>query len=310
MKEKFAQWLKRTCKLFGEEMMSMGLSILDIGTHFFRKGVATALSNNPGGPQSVSIWLRAGWSLGNVQNRYIFVGSGGDQFVGRAATGLNVNEEEFACLPPHFHDLVLSVSEWERILLGYSTWYDERFRPVVPFLLASLVYHQDWIAANFPPKHPIFFSSVWTSPLLANVKKVVLDGFLKNSISNLVASGIPPQVALFGRMSKVETKLDSIIDMLHKQQEDVISTQVERQQSTPVTLSVLTNALTEMHARLLRDIGQQSSCQGLSTTNTIESRPQDLVQTFALPQPMEKKIDFFPAVRVFDMWRFWFDGFP
>lgn len=87
VKEKFAQWLKRTCKQYDDEMLSIGLSILDIGSHSFRKGVATALSNNPGGPQSVSIWLRAGWSLGNVQNRYIFVGSGGDQFVGRAATG-------------------------------------------------------------------------------------------------------------------------------------------------------------------------------------------------------------------------------
>ena len=68
-------------------MVPLGLSIVDIGTHSFRKVVATALAKNPGRPQSVSIWLRAAWSLGNVQNRYLFYGSGGDQFVGRAATG-------------------------------------------------------------------------------------------------------------------------------------------------------------------------------------------------------------------------------
>ena len=67
--------------------MAMGMSITDIGTHSCRKGAATAISNCPGGPQSVSIWLRAGWSLGSVQDRYIFAGSGGDQFVGRAAAG-------------------------------------------------------------------------------------------------------------------------------------------------------------------------------------------------------------------------------
>ncbi|KAH9141604.1 hypothetical protein AeRB84_014234, partial [Aphanomyces euteiches] len=120
-KDKFSKWLRRTCKEFGDEILSLGLSILEIGTHSFRKGVATALSNNPGGPQSVSIWLRAGWSLGNVQNIYIFVGSGGDQFVGRAATGLNVNEREFACLPPHFYGSALSSTEWEDILPGYRS---------------------------------------------------------------------------------------------------------------------------------------------------------------------------------------------
>ena len=66
----------------------MGLAISDLGTHSCRKGAATELSNHPSGPQAVSIWLRAGWSLGNVQGRYIFSGSGGDQFVGRAASGM------------------------------------------------------------------------------------------------------------------------------------------------------------------------------------------------------------------------------
>lgn len=66
----------------------MGLIIADIGTHSFRKGIATVLANKPGGHAAISIWLRAGWSLGSVQSRYIFEGAGGDQFVGRAATGL------------------------------------------------------------------------------------------------------------------------------------------------------------------------------------------------------------------------------
>ena len=62
------------------------------------------LSSDPGGPTTTSIYLRAGWSLGPVQNRYIFQGPGGDQFVGRAAAGLNVNKAEFAQLPPHFDE--------------------------------------------------------------------------------------------------------------------------------------------------------------------------------------------------------------
>jgi hypothetical protein len=93
--DRFSKWLDSTCKTFSEEITSMGLYISDIGTHSFRKGVASLLSGFPGGPQAVSIWLRAGWSLGTVQGRYIFAGSGGDQFVGRAATGNKATYMEY-----------------------------------------------------------------------------------------------------------------------------------------------------------------------------------------------------------------------
>ena len=51
---------------------------------------------------AVNVYLRAGWSLGNVQDRYIFAGAGGDQIVGRAAAGLPITDMRFAVLAPHF----------------------------------------------------------------------------------------------------------------------------------------------------------------------------------------------------------------
>ena len=65
-------------------------AIHDIGSHSFRKGTATFLSAMVGGPSPVSIYLRAGWSLG-VQKRYILEGGGNDQLAGRAAAGLDIN---------------------------------------------------------------------------------------------------------------------------------------------------------------------------------------------------------------------------
>ncbi|KAH9114255.1 hypothetical protein AeMF1_011636, partial [Aphanomyces euteiches] len=84
--ETFATWLRLACSLFRDDMAAVGLNSADIGTHSFRKGVSTAISNTLGGPQPHSVWLRAGWSLGSVQGRYIFAGAGGDQHVGRAAS--------------------------------------------------------------------------------------------------------------------------------------------------------------------------------------------------------------------------------
>ncbi|ETV65067.1 hypothetical protein H257_18154 [Aphanomyces astaci] len=50
-------------------MSTYGVLVKDIGTHSFRKGVASELSNTPGGPEAVNVWLRAGWTLGTVQGR-------------------------------------------------------------------------------------------------------------------------------------------------------------------------------------------------------------------------------------------------
>ena len=73
---------------------------------------------------AVNVYLRAGWSLGNVQDRYIFAGSGGDQIVGRAISGLPLNDMRFATLPPHFstEDMVIlnTIGKIENINYFYS----------------------------------------------------------------------------------------------------------------------------------------------------------------------------------------------
>lgn len=127
---RFSKWLHKVCLDNKELLVNQGIDISMIGTHSFRKGVASYLSGTPGGPTAISIYLRAGWSLGPVQSRYILEGEGGDQVCGRAATGLPVIDISFANLPPHFikGDSGLTASEWEDILPGYSTFYPKSFR--------------------------------------------------------------------------------------------------------------------------------------------------------------------------------------
>ena len=85
----------------------------------FRKGPSTFLLTLSNCLNAANIYLRAGWSTGNVQDRYIFSDVGGDQIVGRAVAGLPVNSQ---VLPPHFTDLglqrVLEIG-WENLLEGF-----------------------------------------------------------------------------------------------------------------------------------------------------------------------------------------------
>ena len=57
---RFSTWLRVICNAHVRELYELGVLIVMIGTHSFRKGVATFLSNIPGGPTAVAIFLRAG----------------------------------------------------------------------------------------------------------------------------------------------------------------------------------------------------------------------------------------------------------
>jgi hypothetical protein len=55
------------------EVMILGGLKSDIGTHSIRKG-AVSYCLGVEGPNVTMVYQRAGWSLGNVQDRYIFAG--------------------------------------------------------------------------------------------------------------------------------------------------------------------------------------------------------------------------------------------
>ena len=97
--------------------------------------------------------------------------------MGRAATGLDTNNDpDFAILPPHF-----DVTDGP--VPGYVAFYPDCIRAAIPFLLASRVYHQEWLQDNLPPQHPLFNQRVWTGGILQRLKSKVLTGVYNNAKS-------------------------------------------------------------------------------------------------------------------------------
>lgn len=86
-----------------EQLQASGMDPSDLGSHSYRKGSSTYVSNaSVAGPSIVALQIRAGWTLGNVKERYLHYEKAGDCFVGRSCCGLDPNSVEFGLLPPHF----------------------------------------------------------------------------------------------------------------------------------------------------------------------------------------------------------------
>jgi hypothetical protein len=322
---RFSKWLKHACGTSSNELLLMGLIISEIGTHSFRKGIATFLSSIPGGPTAIAIYLRAGWSLGPVQSRYILEGQGGDQLCGRAATGLSLTEMEFADLPPHF-DMscgpILAIDQWEDILPGYSTYYPASFRQVVPFLLASLVYHRDFLLSTLPQSHPLFIQRVWTGGIMDLLKEKVLYGCGRHPISKLSATGIPPHILLAneivqlkGDMNVLRSELMSKFESLPEDLKRSMLDNFQVNGTVPITHSQIAAMINDLKSSVNTSIVQAieqhtANLGGTAMPFSHDSSPSQQFQTWMWkdrlhPVPQSFK---FPKCNVRSLWDLWWVG--
>jgi len=153
-----------------------------LGTHSVRKGAASYCSGMVNGPSTVQVFLRAGWSLGNVQDRYLFAGAGGDQLTGRVLSGLPFTDSSFSSLPPHFVQDGLDRIQWASILPPYAR-LPETFKRALPCLLASICYHEQWLRSTLPSHHPLFATYLFASGCVNSLKEHVIAGRSRCSIT-------------------------------------------------------------------------------------------------------------------------------
>ena len=87
---RFIKIFHRVIKENIDEFKLLGVDEHTLGSHSCRKGAITIVSTGcTVSPPMASICLRAGWSMGNVKDRYINYEKAGDQFCGRSVTGIS-----------------------------------------------------------------------------------------------------------------------------------------------------------------------------------------------------------------------------
>jgi hypothetical protein len=139
-----------------------GVKAADIGTHSVRKGAASYCSGGQEtGPQMPAIQLRAGWTLGSVQDCYIRYEAAGDQVVGRTVAGLPHLNVNFAILPPFFrtHSDVLDTA-----ISDCFPGAPANLHRVLESCIASVLYHSEFLRATLKAEHRLFTTPLFTRP--------------------------------------------------------------------------------------------------------------------------------------------------
>ncbi|ETK79216.1 hypothetical protein L915_14904 [Phytophthora nicotianae] len=158
----------------------------EIGTPSLRKGAATfASSGSTACPSSTTVNLRAGWSLGGVQNTYLRYEAAGDMHVGRTVTGLPTDSHTFACLPPHLSSCDDQVEQAISIAFPRSP---ASIHYILEYALASLVYLREYLKKRFQP-HGLFYTPLFTTnTMLTELADRLQGGTLQPLRSDQLAS--------------------------------------------------------------------------------------------------------------------------
>jgi len=162
----------------------------------------------------LSIWQRIGWSLGNVPQRYLYQSPGNDKYLGRIVAGLPHGSCDFGYLPPHFHPGF--DYEWSEVVPCYDL-LPVTFKRVVPFLVASVVFHNTWLRSNVHSNHPIFRNTLWTKGSLSQLQDLISSGINKSSNTELRATGLSPNLI---RLSNIDQSLHNLTEKV----ESIITT--------------------------------------------------------------------------------------
>lgn len=83
---------------------------------------------------------------------------------------------------------------------------------MIPYLLASLVYHKQYLneQQSRNPRNPLFLQRVWTSGILDKLSSSVEAGCNRNAKSKMFATGVPPHLVIANSVVGVQKEMDEL----------------------------------------------------------------------------------------------------
>lgn len=102
--------------------------------------------------------------------------------------------------------MLLSSHDWAVMLPGYER-YPKCFKQVIPFLFASLVFHENFLRAELDSLHPIFSTIAFTHGYIARFRDKVHIGYGSCDSCNVTCTGVPSAIAISNRLCSIEKNM-------------------------------------------------------------------------------------------------------
>lgn len=297
------------------ELQRRGITVSDLGTHSFRKGASTYCSSGSTAcPSSTAVHLRAGWTLGGVQNTYLRYAAAGDMHVGRTVTGLPATSYEFAVLPPHFEQADKEVESGIQVMFPNLP---SGLVFIAEHCLASLVFHSTYLKEVLHPTHRIFATPLFMErERLDGLKGKVLFGY-DGENCRLRASGVPPHVSLLHKIKLLETKADGTIEAINETSDKLLEKLLKELELRALGAGTVTyHGLEEAIKRSMKESGINKIVEEVRNMTNAKPTEENMKKVSSGPQLYlyggrfhKLPADFdLPECSVLGMWLLWSCG--
>jgi len=152
---------------------------------------------------------------------------------------------------------VLTEKDWNTICPCYKD-YPIGFQACLPYLLAQLVHHYDWLMAtdlsgnniNISASHPILLSRVFTSGTLLRLRSAVIGNVTSGRCeqTGMTATGIPPHIDLARQLEEVKEENRRLRQRLEVHHDEIMTELPKR-----VTENIIANIQIEGVQQLSRN---------------------------------------------------------
>ena len=251
-----------------------------------------------------------------TQDRYLFAGAGGDQLTGRVLSGLPFNDSAFASLPSHFDQEGVRLIAWESILPLHSR-LPHTFKQALPYLLASVCYHERWLRLTLPVQHPLFASHLFASGTVQSLQRHLLTGCSRCPVTGMMATGIPPHLVMSNGLTDVvkETQLlkEKLLSRCAELPAELTSTMLSKFSiggAIPLTADDMRVMLNGVVAQVRAELRQVHAPETRASVATVDPSVDPRFQLWSwggrlhmVPQGW-----LFPSTNIKDTWNLWHFG--
>ena len=118
----------------------------------------------------------------------------------------------------------MTTADWQDVYADFES-APHSFKAVIPFLLASLYYHEEYLRENLDINHPIFLCKAWncTNPKVLRLRERIYCCERYCPDTNMIASGIPQMLVLSEKVERLEKRLETVETTIVDVKEELIS---------------------------------------------------------------------------------------
>jgi hypothetical protein len=232
-------------------------------------------------------------------------------------SGLPFTDSSFASLPPHFDQEGMRMINWDSILPLYPRLPDT-FKQALPYLLASICYHESWLRESLEARHSLFSTRLFASGAIAVLKSHVVGGCTRSPITGLEATGIPPHLVMVNELTAVVNQTQQLreevlskCDGLPTELTNVMLSKFSINGAIPLTMDNMREMLSAVVSQLRAEMREVLAVDSVAQSSLIPPSPSSRFETWN----WKGRFHMVPpgwtlpsSINVKDMWHLWHFG--